>query len=75
MFEFLESKTFVSTTTDLDQTLEHANTKRLADLGPTDVPRYLIYDDQISRSMTHLVAILEYVSLFDVWASQFDKLK
>ena len=45
------------------------------DLAPTNVLRYLVHDDQISRSMTHLLASFKYISLFDVWAQQFDKLK
>jgi len=73
--KFLEYETFIPMTADLDQTLEHTKIKRLVNLGPTNVPRFLIHDDRISRSMTHFLLNFEYISLFDVWVRQFDKLK
>ena len=73
--EFLQCKTFVLIDANLDQTLEHINSKGLVDLGPTDSPRHLAYNDKISRLMTYLLANFKYVSLFDVWAEQCDKLK
>ena len=39
------------------------------------MPRYFLHDYHISRPMTHVLANFEYVSLFDAWAQQFDKLK
>jgi len=39
------------------------------------LPRQLILDVKISRSMTHLLANFEYVYLSSDWAQQFDKLK
>jgi len=62
-------------TTNLDQTFEHAKIKRLMDLEPTNLPRELVYDDQISRPMTYMLSTFTYICLFDVWAQQFDKLK
>jgi len=38
MSKVLESKSFVPKSSDLDQTLEHAEIKRLEDLGPTNLP-------------------------------------
>ena len=67
-FEFLESKNFVLTIVNLDQTLEHIETKGLTNLGPTILPGQFVHDDQISRLMTHLLVNFEYISLFDIWA-------
>ena len=62
-------------TFDLDQTFAHIEIKKLIDLQPTDFSRQFIYDDHISRPMTHLLAKFECISLFDIWVQQFDKLK
>jgi len=73
--EFLESKPFKPITVDLNHSLKFAKIKRLVNLGPTNMPRYFVHDYHISRPMTHVQANFEYVSLFDGWIRQFDKLK
>jgi len=73
--KFLEYKNFGPIIVNLDQTLEHIEIKGLMDLGPNNLPRQFIRDDQLSMPVTHLVAKFEYISLFDIWVLQFDKLK
>ena len=52
----------------LDQTLENIEVKVFMDLKPTILHRQLVYDDQISRPMTNLLATFTYVCMFDVQA-------
>ena len=62
--KFVELKTFVPMTSDLDQTLENVKIKRLMDFGPNNFPRQLVHEDKISRLMTHWLANFEHVYLF-----------
>jgi len=48
---------------------------RLVDLEPTILPRSFVPYDIVSRPMTHQLASLNYICMFDVWAHLFDKLK
>ena len=73
--EFLKFDTLKSMIVDLGQTVEHVKIKRLVDLQPIDMHRQLVYDDQLARRMTNLLAWFEYVYLFHDWAQRFDKLK
>ena len=48
---------------------------RLMDFAPTILPRSILHDNPISSLMTHRLASLNYICLFDVWDHKFDKLK
>jgi len=58
---FLKPKTFVPMIADLDHILDHAKIKRLMDLGPIDMPRQLVHDDQLTMLMNNLLAYCEYI--------------
>ena len=49
------------------------NITRIVDSELTILPRPFIPYDIVSRPMTHWLAGLNYICLFDVWAHAFDK--
>jgi len=64
--KFVESEAIVTEHFALDQTLVHIEFHRLVDFAPTILPRPLIHDDILSSPMTHRLASLNYICLFDV---------
>jgi len=73
--EFVKSGAIVTEHFDLDQTLMHSELKGLVDLGLTNLPILILYDNPISRPMSHQLASLNDIFLFDVWDRTFDRLK
>ena len=73
--ELVESDNLGIKNFDLVQILMLLKITRLVDLGPNVLPRSILHDDIISRPMTHQLASLNYICMFDVWAHTFDKLK
>jgi len=53
----------------------HIGLNRLVNFSRTILPRLIFHDNLISGPMTHQLASLNYICLFDVWDHTFDKLK
>lgn len=73
--EFVESKIIATKNFALDQTLVLFDMTRLVNLAPTLLPRLFVHADTVSRPMTSILALSEYVHFLFDWVQLFDKLK